>query len=238
MVLWIYNNEDILMEAMPPNTELDNLKAELENTKSQLNTTQLELDGLKGEKENFNNEIKSLKSQLEDKNGELIKVNNDLNSTKAGMGAVKSELEEVKASLDKAKEEFEAANNDLVSTKEIMSKLAAEKEDKSLKIQKLNKKISENESEIGKMKTKYAGSDDLLDELKILRILASAENPALDMYNVLKEYQSMELRKLAMQSGMALSQVDKLMKSLERAGLVKIERASADDPNPKLSLVS
>ena len=56
------------------------------------------------------------------------------------------------------------------------------------------------------------------------------------MYNILKEYQSMNLRKLSMQSGMSSQAALAVLEGLEKNGLVRFERAGSDDTDPKISI--
>ena len=109
---------------------------------------------------------------------------------------------------------------------------------KSGEVTQLKAKLTQKDTEMKNLEGKFGSVIEMQEEVKILRVLASTESSAMDMYNVLKDHQSMEMRKLAMQSGMASAACEKLLSGLEKAGLVKFERASPDDTNPKITLVS
>jgi len=87
------------------------------------------------------------------------------------------------------------------------------------------------------LKSNTSGVENLEEELKVLKILASTNSQVMDMYNVLKTHRSLNLRTLAMQSGMAARSCSEVLEGLEKAGLVKFERAGPDDTDPKITLV-
>lgn len=185
-------------------------------------------------------------------NGELETLKAENTTLKTENSALKSELETSKSNATSASaqtDELQSKINDLEaqlssSTKakdDLNGQLEQAKTDvksRETEFHQSEQKVLALEKELATTKSESSSSGNLQDEVKILKILLSTGSSALDLYEVLKNHRSLNLRKLAMQSGMAAAACISLLEGLEKAGIVKFERAGPDDTDPKITLIS
>jgi chromosome segregation ATPase len=211
-------------------SELETTRAELNSVKSQLESTQADLNSMKNEKDNAISETSQTIQELEKLREESATLRRLLEESKA-------EISQLNAQIESKDGEMKGLEDNFNSTKSQLESITAENLTAISEINSLKSKSSQLETEITGMKARSADVNALQEEIKVLKILASTQSQALDMYNILKKYQSLNMRKLAMQAGMAAATCQNLLVGMESAGLVKIERTGPDDTDPKITLV-
>ncbi|MCE7734329.1 MAG: hypothetical protein GPJ54_05570 [Candidatus Heimdallarchaeota archaeon] len=209
------------------NSEVDRLKNELNDLNSLLKSNQNEFNSLKEENFELKKQLKDSENKLEEhisENIKLIKAKEDtIDVFKAGEFDLKARLNEVTNHNNSLNERIEAISNE-------KDQLWDAKNDWKLKADNLSNELQE-------LKTETSDMEEIKEELKVLRVLASIDSPALDLYSVLLDHRSMHVRKLAMQSGMAQAACQTFVNELAKNGIVRIDYFEANDPNPKVTLI-
>ena len=215
-------------EVNPLSSELDRLKSELNDLNNLFKSNQFEFDSLRDEYSELKRQFKDAKKKFEEENSEnikLIKSKDELIDVyKAGEVDLKARLNEITNHNNSLKERFDSMSN--------------EKEQLKLAKKELKSEVEILSSELQTLKDETADINEIKEELKILRVLASIDTPALDLYSVLLDHRSMNVRKLAMQSGMAQAACQTFVNELAKNGIVRIDYFEANDPNPKVTLIA
>lgn len=208
---------------------------ELEETVETLNK---EIEDVKGEVENYKQKAEEAESKLTNAQDEAKQAQTKLENAESELNGVRSKVEEKDLKIKELESKLESTNQELEKAKSEKDEVQAEADSARNKANELESKVNSLQKEMEEMKASTGSVQELQEEVKVLKILASTESQALDMYNILKEYQSMNLRKLSMQAGMSSQAARNLLEGLEKNGLVKIERAGGDDMDPKISLAN
>lgn len=209
---------------------IDGLNAELESTKKAAADAEAKVNAL-------TSEVEDLKARLNDAEmakSKVAELEAELNTARSQL----AEAEEKNIEITTLREAVDNKDKELSELKTKIEALEGTKQAQKTELDELHTKVKSLEGELAATKSSKDAIKELQEEVKVLRILASTESRALEMYNVLKGHQSLSLRKLAMQSGMSAQAAKQLVEGMERAGLVRIEREGADDTDPRISLVN
>lgn len=221
-------NENVAVEpskeALTTSTEVNKLEEELKLLQQKLVNIEESLTKSKEKVSSLQNELSMEKEK-----------NDGLNSQIQSFETVKLNLEnetyELKSKIDELQKKLTE-----VETK--VSEERSAKDAAAMQQKNLEAKVNELETQLSSAKSSQTVRKELEDEIKVLRILSSTQSQSLDMYNVLKNHQSITLRKLSMQSGMSAQACKEILAEFERNGLVKIDRAGMDDMDPKITLLN
>ncbi|MCH8907793.1 MAG: hypothetical protein IH840_11950 [Candidatus Heimdallarchaeota archaeon] len=183
-----------------------------------------ELETLKAENTTLKTENSALKSELETSKSNATSASAQTDELQSKINDLEAQLSSSNKAKDDLNGQLEQAKTDVKS--------------RETEFHQSEQKVLALEKELATTKSESSSSGNLQDEVKILKILLSTGSSALDLYEVLKNHRSLNLRKLAMQSGMAAAACISLLEGLEKAGLVKFERAGPDDTDPKITLIS
>lgn len=193
------------------------LKEENANLKSQIESLTFEIESLRTEKDGLNFKVTELNSKLTVAEQETEKITSNIAELESNVNALTSEKNGLSEKVDQIHAEKAASDNEVTT---------------------LKSKVEGLENEMNTLRSSSGNLEELQNETKILKILASTGSSAMDMYTVLKSHKSLSLRKLSMQAGMASSTCLVLLEGLEKAGLIKFERAGPDDTDPKITLIT
>jgi chromosome segregation ATPase len=209
---------------------IDGLNAELESTKKAAAEAEAKVSALTSEMDELRNRLNSAEAAK----SKVAELETELNSTRSQLADAEAKNSEITT----LKEAVEDKDQELSELKSKIEGLEGTKHAQKTELDELHTRVKSLEGELIASKASKDAIKGLQEEVKVLRILASTESRALEMYNVLKGHQSLSLRKLAMQSGMSAQAAKALVEGMERAGLVRIEREGVDDTDPRISLVN
>lgn len=209
------------------NSEIDKLRSELNDLENLLTLTQNEFNSQKDDNIELKKLLKVSEKKLEEHESEmnkLIKTKDDsIDVYKAGEIDLKARLNEVTNHNNSLNERINAISNE-------KDQLWDAKNEWKSKANNLSEELQD-------LRAETSDINEIKEELKVLRVLASIDSPALDLYSVLLDHRSMDVRKLAMQSGMAQAACQTFVNELAKNGIVRIDYFEANDPNPKVTLI-